>query len=61
MAVLPNSDAIGDISNRYHENIPNDKRQFIIPTIHIELSSQDYFYNQETGPSTIINIPNNRL
>jgi hypothetical protein len=45
--VLPWSGAIVSISNRYHENIPGDKRQWIEPDIKVELSSRDYFANRD--------------
>ena len=44
---LPWSGAIISISNRYHENIPGDKREWIEPDIKIELSSSDYFANRD--------------
>jgi phosphoglycolate phosphatase-like HAD superfamily hydrolase len=44
---LPWSGAIASISNRYHENIPGDKRGWIEPDIRIELSSTDYFANRD--------------
>jgi hypothetical protein len=59
MVVLPYSGAMGSISNRYHENIPNDKRQFIKPTIKIELSSKDFFNNRDPVLKAILNGFNN--
>ncbi len=44
---LPWSGAIVSISNRYHENIPGDKREWIEPDIKIELSSSAYFANRD--------------
>ena len=44
---LPWSGAIASISNRYHENIPGDRRQWIEPDMKIELSSRDYFANRD--------------
>ena len=44
---LPWSGAIISISNRYHENIPGDKREWIEPDMKIELSSSDYFANRD--------------
>jgi hypothetical protein len=44
---LPWSGAIISISNRWHENIPGDTRQWIEPDIKIELSSKDYFANRD--------------
>jgi hypothetical protein len=45
--VLPWSGAIVSISNRYHENIPGDKRGWIEPDIRVDLSSRDYFANRD--------------
>ena len=45
--VLPWSGAIVSISNRYHENIPGDKREWIEPDIRVDLSSADYFANRD--------------
>jgi len=45
--LLPWSGAIVSISNRYHENIPGDKRQWIEPDIRVDLSSRDYFANKD--------------
>ncbi len=44
---LPWSGALCSISNRYHESIPGDKRQWIEPEIQISLSSADYFANRD--------------
>jgi hypothetical protein len=44
---LPWSGAIVSISNRYHENIPGDMREWIVPDMKIELSSSDYFANRD--------------
>ncbi len=44
---LPWSGAIISISNRYHENIPGDTRQWMEPEIRVELSSRDYFSNRD--------------
>lgn len=44
---LPWSGAIVSISNRYHENIPGDKRQWIAPDISVTLSSRDYFASRD--------------
>jgi len=44
---LPWSGAIASISNRYHENIPGDKREWIEPDIRVDLSSSDYFANRD--------------
>ena len=45
--ILPYSGARGSISNRYHENIPGDTREWIVPKLAIELSSTDYFGNRD--------------
>lgn len=45
--VLPWSGAIGNISTRFHESIPGDKRAWIEPDFPITLSSQIYFKNQD--------------
>ena len=45
--VLPWSGARGSISNRYHESIPGDTREWIEPSINVELSSADYFANRD--------------
>ncbi|HZI52673.1 MAG TPA: hypothetical protein VFD56_03175, partial [Chitinophagaceae bacterium] len=47
------SGARGSISNRYHENIPGDKRKWIEPDIKVELSSKDYFANHDPVLSEI--------
>ncbi|HYN82907.1 MAG TPA: hypothetical protein VES88_15570 [Gemmatimonadaceae bacterium] len=44
---LPWSGAMVSISNRYHENIPGDKREWIEPDLKIELSSSQYFANRD--------------
>ena len=45
--VLPWSGAMISISNRYHENIRGDNREWIEPDIKVELSSTDYFANRD--------------
>lgn len=45
--VLPWSGARGSISNRYHETIPGDSRQWIDVTIPVPLLSRDYFENRD--------------
>lgn len=45
--VFPYSRAIGSVSNRYHEIIPGDSRQWIEPQIKVELSSRDYFADRD--------------
>lgn len=44
---LPWSGAIVSISNRYHENIPGDRRGWIEPDIKLGLRSRDYFANRD--------------
>ena len=44
---LPWSGAIGSISDRYHESIPGDKREWIAPTIRYNPSARDYFANKD--------------
>jgi len=44
---LPWSGGSGGISNRYHETIPGDTREFIAPDLPLELSSADYFANRD--------------
>jgi hypothetical protein len=45
--LLPWSGAMGSISNKYHESIPGDHRQWIAPDFPVTLSSQAYFNNQD--------------
>jgi hypothetical protein len=45
--ILPNSQTICSISNRYHESIPGDTRQGIEPQIKIVLTSQEYFSGKD--------------
>ena len=44
---LPWSGAIGSISDRYHETIPGDKREWIAPTVRYTPSARDYFANKD--------------
>jgi len=46
-SMLPWSGAIVSISNKYHESIPGDKRQWIAPNFPVFLSSTEYFKNQD--------------
>jgi hypothetical protein len=48
------SGAIASISNRYHENIPGDTRQWIEPRPEIRLRSQEYFRNQDPVLSALL-------
>jgi hypothetical protein len=45
--VLPWSGAMASISNRYHETIPGDQRQWIEPQPLLVLGSTDYFANAD--------------
>ena len=45
-SMLPWSGAIVSISNKYHESIPGDKREWIAPDYPVLLSSKEYFRNQ---------------
>jgi hypothetical protein len=45
---LPWSGAIGSISNRYHETIPGDTREWIAPSIRYSPSARDYFANKDS-------------
>ena len=53
---LPWSGAIASISNRYHENIPGDKRGWIEPDIKIELKSRDYFANRDPVMERVLSL-----
>jgi hypothetical protein len=44
---LPWSGAIGSISDRYHETIPGDTREWIAPVIRYDPSARDYFANKD--------------
>jgi hypothetical protein len=44
---LPWSGVIVNISNRRHEIIPGDTRQWIEPELKVEMSSEDYFANRD--------------
>ncbi len=44
---LPWSGAIGSISNRYHETIPGDTREWIAPSIRYTPLARDYFANKD--------------
>ena len=53
--VLPYSGARGSISNRYHESIPGDTRQWIAPELEVRLSSRDYFGNNDPVLKAVLN------
>ena len=38
---------MANLSNRYHEIIPGDTREWIEPELKVELSSRDYFANRD--------------
>ncbi len=44
---LPWSGALACISSSYHETTPGDKREWIEPSIRLDLSSADYFANRD--------------
>jgi hypothetical protein len=44
---LPWSGLNVSISNRYHESIPGDTREWNEPEIPVELASRDYFANRD--------------
>jgi len=44
---MPWSGLQASISNRYHETIPGDTREWIEPEVKVELSSHDYFANRD--------------
>ncbi|MFN8354857.1 MAG: hypothetical protein U0Y10_10455 [Spirosomataceae bacterium] len=45
--ILPYSNAIVSISNRYHENNKGDSRKWIEPNLPVFLSSKDYFEGKD--------------
>lgn len=53
--VLPWSGAMGSISDRYHETIPGDRREWIKPEIAYQLSSADYFANRDPLLEKVLN------
>jgi hypothetical protein len=52
--VFPWSGAMGSVSNRYHESMPGDNRQWIEPQIKVELSSRDYFAGRDPVLETVL-------
>jgi hypothetical protein len=52
--IFPWSGAMGSISNRYHESMPGDNRQWIAPEIKVELSSRDYFMGRDPVLETVL-------
>jgi len=52
--VLPYSGARGSISNRYHESIAGDNRQWIEPSLPVSLTSVDYFANRDPVLEAVI-------
>lgn len=57
MFVLAHSGAMGNISGKYHETIPGDKRQWIEPNYPVSLSSTEYFKNTDPVLEFILNKP----
>lgn len=53
-SILPSSGAIVSISNRYHETIPGDQRQWIEPDYLVALSSDQYFKNVDPVMDAIV-------
>jgi len=51
---LPWSGVIVNISNRRHEIIPGDTRQWIEPEPKVEMSSEDYFANRDPVWETVL-------
>jgi hypothetical protein len=45
---LPWSGGVGSISDRYHESIPGDTREWIAPVIRYNPSARDYFANKDS-------------
>jgi hypothetical protein len=54
-SILPWSGATVSISNRYHESIPGDTREWIAPDFPVSLSSKQYFQNQDPVLDFILN------
>ncbi len=52
--LFPWSGAMGSISNRYHESMPGDNRQWIEPQIKVGLSSRDYFAGRDPVLETVL-------
>jgi hypothetical protein len=52
--LFPWSGAMGSISNRYHESMAGDNRQWIEPQIKVELSSRDYFAGRDPALETVL-------
>ena len=57
---LPWSGVMANISNRYHETIPGDTREWIEPEIKVELSSRDYFQNLDPVLESVLTRFNSR-
>jgi hypothetical protein len=51
---LPWSGLIANISNRYHEIIPGDERNWIEPQLRVEVSSKDYFANRDPALEKVL-------
>jgi len=54
--MLPYSGAICSISNRYHETIPGDKREWIEVEMPVALSSKSYFANVDPVLDKVLSI-----
>jgi hypothetical protein len=52
--VFPWSGGMGSISNRYHESMPGDNRQWIEPQIKVDFSSRDYFAGRDPVLETVL-------
>jgi hypothetical protein len=54
--MLPYSGARGSISNRYHESIPGDTRNWIEIDLPVPLISSEYFANQDPVIDKVIRL-----
>lgn len=54
--MLPYSGARGSISNRYHESIPGDTRNWIEIDLPVQLYSSEYFTNQDPVMDKVIGL-----
>ncbi|HKW36130.1 MAG TPA: hypothetical protein VJN92_24215 [Candidatus Acidoferrum sp.] len=52
--LFPWSGAMGSISNRHHESMPGDNRQWIEPQIKVGLSSRDYLAGRDPVLETVL-------
>ncbi len=51
---LPWSGLVANISNRYHEIIPGDTRDYIQPEVRVEPTSKEYFSNHDPVLETVL-------